>query len=191
MAKRGMEPIRRAALVKATIAEIGGEGGLDATVAQIARRAGVSSALALHYFGSKERIFLAAMRFVLTSYGEEVRAALAKADAPRERLDAIVSAGFSPANFQRETVNAWLNFYVLAQNSTEARRLLNIYRRRLHSNLLRELRPLVGERAEEAAYAIGAMVDGVYLREALGEGTPDGLEATRAVMGHLEKEIAG
>ena len=64
--KLGMEPIRREALVSATITEIGQQGTLDVTVAQIARRAGMSSALAHHYFGSKQDIFLAAMRHVLS-----------------------------------------------------------------------------------------------------------------------------
>ena len=46
MPKVGMEPIRRSALVKATIAEIGEAQSLDVTVSQIAKRAGMSSALA-------------------------------------------------------------------------------------------------------------------------------------------------
>ena len=58
MPKVGMEPIRRAALVKATIAEIGEAGTLDVTVSQIAKRAGMSSGLAHHYFGGKDQIFL-------------------------------------------------------------------------------------------------------------------------------------
>ena len=76
MPKVGMEPIRKAALVKATITEIGRAGSLDVTVSQIAKRAGMSSALAHHYFGSKEEIFLAAMRHILSLYGAEVRGAL-------------------------------------------------------------------------------------------------------------------
>ena len=76
MPKLGMEPIRKAALVNATITEIGRVGSLDVTVSQIAKRAGMSSALAHHYFGSKDDIFLAAMRHVLTLYGAEVRGAL-------------------------------------------------------------------------------------------------------------------
>ena len=50
MPKLGMEPIRKAALVKATIVEIGRTGSLDVTVSQIAKRAGMSPALAHHYF---------------------------------------------------------------------------------------------------------------------------------------------
>ena len=50
MPKLGMEPIRKAALVKATIVEIGRVGSLDVTVSQIAQRAGISPALSFHYF---------------------------------------------------------------------------------------------------------------------------------------------
>ena len=56
MPKVGMEPIRRDALVRATIAEIGEAGSLDVTVSRIAKRAGMSSALAHHYFGGKDQI---------------------------------------------------------------------------------------------------------------------------------------
>ncbi|MFP4273580.1 MAG: transcriptional regulator BetI, partial [Paracoccaceae bacterium] len=108
MPKLGMEPIRRAALVKATIDEIGAAGSLDVTVAQIARRAGMSSALAHHYFGGKEQIFLAAMRHVLALYGAGVRGALAMADGPQARIEAIVRASFSGDNFRREVISAWL-----------------------------------------------------------------------------------
>ena len=73
MPKLGMEPLRRAALVEATIHEIGTHGTLDVTVGAIAKRAGMSSALAHHYFGGKEQIFLAAMRHTLTVFGAEVR----------------------------------------------------------------------------------------------------------------------
>ena len=125
MPKLGMEPIRKAALVNATIAEIGRTGSLDVTVSQIAKRAGMSSALAHHYFGGKEAMFLAAMRHVLTLYGAEVRGALAVAEGPEARVQAIVRASFTPANFRREVVGAWLNFYVMAQTMPEARRLLD------------------------------------------------------------------
>ena len=82
MPKLGMEPIRKAALVNATIVEVGRTGSLDVTVSQIAKRAGMSTALAHHYFGGKEAMFLAAMRHVLSLYGAEVRGALTVAVGP-------------------------------------------------------------------------------------------------------------
>ncbi len=189
MPKLGMEPIRRAALVKATIAEIGAVGSLDVTVSRIAKRAGMSSALAHHYFGGKEQIFLAAMRHTLSVYAAEVRGALAMAGPPEERLEAIIRAGFGRSNFRREAVAAWLNFYVLAQTSDEARRLLNVYQWRLRSNLLSNLRPLVGDKAEEVASRIGGLIDGIYLREALGTKTPDGRAAADCVLAALKLEL--
>jgi TetR/AcrR family transcriptional repressor of bet genes len=190
MPKLGMEPIRKAALVKATIVEIGKAGSLDVTVSQIAKRAGMSSGLAHHYFGSKEDMFLAAMRHVMTLYGAEVRGALAVAKGPEERLEAILRASFSAFNFRRETIGAWLNFWVLAQTVPEARRLLKVYQRRLDSNLRFNLRTLVGARADKMANGLGAMIDGIYLRQALTGAMPDGDAAVRLALDHLRAELA-
>jgi TetR/AcrR family transcriptional repressor of bet genes len=189
MPKLGMEPIRKDALVKATIVEIGRIGSLDVTVAQIARRAGMSSALAHHYFGGKEAIFLAAMRHNLSLYGAEVRGALAIAKGDEARLEAILTASFSPTNFRREVVSAWLNFYVLAQTVPGARRLLSVYQRRLRSNLMACLRPMAGARAGALADSMGALIDGVYLREALKEGPPDGMAAKTVLQAYLAAEL--
>ena len=189
MPKLGMEPIRKAALVKAAIVEIGRVGSLDVTVSQIARRAGMSSALAHHYFGSKEAMFLAAMRNILTLYGAEVRGALALAEGPQGRLRAVLAASFSPANFRREAVGAWLNFWVVAQTVPEARRLLAVYQRRLRSNLLAGLRPLAGAQAVAIADGLGALIDGLYLREVLKSGPPDRSAAVATALAYLEAQL--
>ena len=191
MPKLGMEPIRKAALVKATIAEIGQAGSLDVTVSQIAKRAGMSSALAHHYFGSKEEMFLAAMRHILTLYGAEVRGALAAAEGREGRIRAILRASFSPGNFRREAVGAWLNFWVLAQTVPEAKRLLKVYQGRLRSNLLTGLRPLAGDRAEAIADGLGALIDGLYLREVLKSGPPDRELAVATALNYLNSKLEG
>lgn len=189
MPKLGMEPIRRAALVKATIAEIGEQGSLDVTVGAIAKRAGMSSALAHHYFGGKEQIFLAAMRHTLTLYGAEVRGALVMAQDPASRVEAIVRASFSNSSFRSEVIAAWLNFYVLAQRVPEATRLLRVYQGRLRSNLLHALRPLLGARAPDAARRIAAMIDGVYLRQCLVKEAPDSAAAAAQIMDYFTLEL--
>ncbi|MBB3712132.1 TetR/AcrR family transcriptional repressor of bet genes [Limimaricola variabilis] len=190
MPKLGMEPIRRAALVKATIEEIGEQGSLDVTVARIARRAGMSSALAHHYFGNKERIFLAAMRHLLAEYSAEVRDALIEAQGdPRARVAATLRANFGPSNFRSEVVAAWLNFYVLARTSEPAARLLRIYHRRLRSNLAHDLRPLLGAGASDAAERLAALIDGMYLKQGLAGGPADGPAATRQLLAALELEL--
>ena len=162
-----MEPIRRSALVEATIHEIGAHGTLDVTVSQIAKRAGMSSALAHHYFGSKEQMFAAAMRHILALYGAEVRGAMLMAKTPHDRIEAVIRASFAPKQFRPEYVSAWLNFYVQAQKSDEAKRLLHIYQRRMRSNLNHAFRQIAGADARMLARGLAAMIDGLYIRQAL------------------------
>ncbi len=169
MPKVGMEPIRRDALVRATIAEIGAAGTLDVTVSQIARRAGMSSALAHHYFGGKDQIFLAAMRHILRGFGAEVVAGLRAARTPRARAEALIEASFAPSSFDPATVGAWMTLYAQAATHPETKRLLHLYQRRLHSNLRHALRPL-SPSADADAQMLAALIDGLYLRAALGDG---------------------
>lgn len=186
-----MEPIRRKALIAATIEQISAAGSLDVTVGQIARRAGVSSALAHHYFGGKEDLILAAMRHLLSELGQLVARDLRGVTDPRQRLSVIIAANFVPEQFRAETISAWLNFYVKAQASTGAARLLRIYARRMHSNLLYDLRQLVEPAtARRIAEGMGALIDGVYLRQALRGKTPNSLEAIGVVEEYLDLQLS-
>lgn len=193
---RGTGASRRSALIEAAIHEIGAVGSLDVTVGQIARRAGVSPALAFHYFGGKSQLFLATMRSILAAYGAEVRGALRSARDPQERVAATVRASFSASNFRPDVVAAWLNFYVLALTDPAAGRLLTVYRRRLRSNLVHGLKPLVGQDAEEVAERLAGLIDGLYLRAAVGGGGApraplDGARATRHALAALDRELEG
>lgn len=190
MPKQGMEPIRRKALIDAAIQEIGSTGSLDVTVGQIARKAGMSPALAHHYFGSKDRILLAAMRHILTKFGDHVRYELALATTPQERLEAIFKASFHPHNFRPEVIATWLLFYVQAQKSPEAKRLLRIYSGRLSANLLYDLRRLTHRaHAEEIAQGLASMIDGFYIRHALQDRVPDRLETLALVTEYLHLKL--
>lgn len=166
MPKVGMEPIRRAALVKATIAEIGEAGSLDVTVGQIAKRAGMSTALAHHYFGGKHQIFLAAMGQILRDFRNEVVEELRGATTPRARAEALIAASFAPSCFAPATVSAWMTLYAHATTHPETHRLLVLYQRRLRSNLTHALRAITSNPRGDAEM-LGALIDGLYLRAAL------------------------
>jgi TetR/AcrR family transcriptional repressor of bet genes len=191
MPKVGMEPLRRDALIRATIAEVGAAGSLDVTVSRIASRAGVSSALAHHYFGTKEKIIVAAMRRILDEFGASVRARYRTARTPRERLDAIIEASFSEDQFAPAVVIAWLTFYVQAQRSPEARRLLAVYARRLDSNLVFALGKLVpAEAARRIAQGLASMIDGFYIRAALQDRAADRHGAIRLTRDYVDLCLA-
>lgn len=191
MPKLGMEPIRRKALIGATIAEIGAHGSLDVTVGQIAKRAGVSSALAHHYFGGKDDLLLAAMRKIMHEFSTLIGVALAETNTPLARIEAIISACFHPSNFEHDVIAAWLTFYVQAQSSKPAARLLRIYTRRLHSNLVFNLRQLTSaEQAEALAQGLAAMIDGFYIRHALASEVLKRQEMTKIVCDYLARGLS-
>jgi TetR/AcrR family transcriptional repressor of bet genes len=191
MPKVGMEPLRRRALINATISAIGERGSLDVTMSEIAGRAGVSSALAHHYFGAKDELLQATMRHLLAELNADTRHALSVAHTPHERVIAVIAVNFSEKQFQPETIAAWLAFYVEAQKSPALRRLLRIYARRLHSNLMSGLRALVPHaEADHAAEGIAAMIDGLYIRRALKQGEPDAESAIVQVTDYLEMKLA-
>lgn len=190
MPKIGMQSLRRHALIDAAIEAIGARGSLDVTMSDIAGRAGVSSALAHHYFGAKEDLLEATMRHILSQLGQEGRGALAAAAAPRERVSAVIAVSFGDKQFRPETIAAWLAFYVEAQRSTALRRLLRVYARRLNSALMSGLTTLLPRHdAAQAAEGIAALIDGLYIRRALKEGPPDAASAIRLVEDYLELKL--
>ena len=190
MPRIGMKKLRRKAIIDAAILTIGERGSLEVTMSEIAGRAGVSPALAHHYFGAKEELLQATMRQLLTDLGHDCVRALAAAVTPRERVSAVIAVNFSAAQFRQEIVHAWLAFYVEAQKSSLSRRLLRVYARRLHSNLMSGLVPLMARAdAERAAEAIAALIDGLYIRRALRDGLPNPASAASLVEDYVRAKL--
>ena len=187
---RKSEAERKRELVLAAIREVGASGTVEVSVGRIARSAGVSPGLAFHYFRDKDGLLLAAMGHILTVYAVEVRAAVARAETPLARAEAVVTASFGAASFERHAIAAWINFYALALRSAEAKRLLRVYQRRLHSTLSFHLRPVAGPAAPGIAARIGGLIDGLYLRYALDPDAGSGPEGARQVLRALEAELS-
>jgi len=189
MPKIGMEPLRRRALIDAAIDAIGERGSLDVTMSDIAGRAGVSAALAHHYFGAKEDLLFATMRHILSELGRDLREAV-EGLSGLARVRAIIDVNFSPKQFRPEIIAAWLAFYVEAQRTPSLRRLLRVYARRLHSNLVFALAPLMPRpQAERTAEGIAALIDGLYIRRALKDGPPDAASAITLVEDYLSLRL--
>lgn len=191
MPKIGMEGARRRALISATVEAIYERGFCDATVADIARRAGVSGGLALHYFGSKKALLTETMRHLLADLARELKEERAKARTPRQRISAVIAASFAPSQFQSSIVSAWLAFYLQAETDPETQRLLRVYHRRLVSNLTHEFRTVLTRHraAHQAAEGTAALIDGLWLQRALAKGPPDARSAMRLVEDYVERQF--
>jgi TetR/AcrR family transcriptional repressor of bet genes len=176
-----MAPIRRKQLVEAAISVIHEQGFASATVARIARRAGVSAGMVHHYFESKDDLLFATMRHLLAELRADAVARLARAAGPDQRIRAIIDACFGDEQFDEQVFSAWLALYGNARQSDRLRKILFLYHRRLKSSLMHELRRLVPDlEARRIAEGIGAMIDGLWLRYAL-TGKPQDPETPRAL----------
>ena len=181
MPKLGMAPIRRKQLVEAAIAAIHAHGFANATVARIARQAGISSGMVHHYFKDKDELLFATMRHLLAELRTDAVARLARTGEPRERIRAIIDACFGDTQFDEQVFSAWLALYGNARHSPRLMNILSLYHRRLRSSLMHELRHLAPlPEAMRMAEGIGAMIDGLWLRYAL-TGKPDQPETPRAL----------
>ncbi|RVS32435.1 transcriptional regulator BetI [Klebsiella pneumoniae] len=158
MPKLGMQPIRRRQLIDATLDAINEVGMHDATIAQIARRAGVSTGIISHYFKDKNGLLEATMRDITS----QLR------DAVLNRLQAIVGGNFDETQISSAAMKAWLAFWASSMHQPMLYRLQQVSSRRLLSNLVYEFRrELPREQAQEAGYGLAALIDGLWLRAAL------------------------
>jgi TetR/AcrR family transcriptional repressor of bet genes len=174
-----MAPIRRKQLVEAAIAAIHEDGLAHATVARIARRAGVSSGIVHHYFASKDDLLFETMRSLLADLRRDAVQRLAQARGDRDRLDAVIAASFGEGQFGESVFSAWLALYGSARQSPRLRQILSLYHRRLRANLMHDLRKLTSRAAAiRISEAVGAMIDGLWLRYAL-MGRPESHEIPR------------
>ena len=191
MARPSVEPIRRRDLMNAAIAAIHQRGSLDVTMSEIAGFAGVSPALAHHYFGGKDQLIVASMRHLLSELRASVIPALTAAATPRERISAVINTSFALEQFDEKTVSAWLTFYHYAQSSEDAARLLTVYFGRLKSNLADALQHLVAPAdAQMISAGAAALIDGLYLRYGLKTGAPPHNHARALVERYIDDALA-
>lgn len=189
--KVGMEAERRRSLITATVDAIHESGYSDITMAQIAKRAGVSGGLVHHYFGSKDQLLAATMRHLLTELGREIRQNLSRAETPRRKISAIIEGNFAVDQFRPAVIAAWLAFYVQSRTTESNRRLLRIYAARLASNLTHNLKAFMSrDEALRIAEGTASMIDGVWIRQALSDAPTDRTAAIAMVEDYVETQIA-
>lgn len=169
MPKVGMQPIRRQQLIYATLSAINELGFADASIIQIAQRAGVSTGIISHYFKGKHGLIEATMRYLLQQLADSISQSLQEAgDLPEQRLMAIVEANLSSSQTDKAAMKTWLEFWANSSHQPDLQRLQNVNHHRLHSNIKFEfLKKLSQDEAEIAAQGLAALIDGFWLRGAL------------------------
>ena len=191
MPKVGMQPVRKRQLIDATIATIAEHGFGEATIARIARRAGLSPGIIAHYFGGKDALLAATMRHLLTALLRDATDRLKRAQTPLDRAESVIAANFGPSQFNREVIAAWFAFWGEVPHAPELKRLNDVYMRRTRANLKHALHRIVAEpEADRVSRLAACLIDGIWVRAALTETAPDGEAATRMIMDTIRAELA-
>ena len=100
--------VRRQMLIEAAIRCLA-RGGIAAfTIDQISKEARVSRGLINHHFDGIEDLLRAVYEAMTQSMGNAARATLFVDGGPRERLDTVIDAMFTPPMFSKSGLRAWL-----------------------------------------------------------------------------------
>lgn len=169
MPKIGMKAIRQAQLIKATLTVIDRVGLAEASIAVIAKEAGVSTGIVSHYFGDKNGLLDACMRQILADlYLAVERQRRQAADTPEAKIRAIIDGNFDVSQVDAPVLKTWLVFWTNSLHQPDLQRLQSINDRRLWSNLTAQFsRVMPREQARAAGSSMAALIDGLWLRMTL------------------------
>ena len=192
MPKVGMQPIRRSQLINATLKAVDQVGMSDASIAYIARLAGVSNGIISHYFQDKNGLLEATMRHLMLALSDGVRErrAALKDSSPRAHLRAIIDGNFDETQVNGPAMKTWLAFWAFSMHQPSLQRLQRVNDRRLYSNLCGQFRRVLPQdRARVAARGMAALIDGLWLRGALSGARFDIKLALKIAYEYLDTQI--
>lgn len=177
MPKIGIQPVRRQQLINATIKSVAELGMRATTINSISKNAGLSSGIISHYFGGKQGLIEATVRYLLSNLKQVLLDGMSADTTPEQRLMLIVESNFSLLQQQSNATKTWLSFWAQSMHDIELHRLQNVNSKRLSSNLAYSFKELTNiENAREAAQLSAAMIDGLWLRAVLSKSDKDEFE---------------
>ena len=157
------------ALVRAAYRLIGSKGIERTTLQDIADAAGVSKALAVYYFKTKENILLAAIRWVLGRVAERMTGVVDSVEAPEEKVHAMLDAIFVDPRRNRDFYLAYTALIGEAARNERFNELNVTFRSIMNAAYADLIRAGEGtvftvDSVEEAAMGVRALIDGFFLQ---------------------------
>jgi AcrR family transcriptional regulator len=189
---------RRIEMLRAAAELICERGFGETRIADVAKRAGVSSALIIYYFGTRDRLLVDALRFSEESFYEAAEKMLAEVSSLRKRLSLLIRWTCVPES-EDDIPGAWgLWFDLWAQafrhNEIKAGRVeLDARWRKMIVDAIRsgedaaELKTTVDARMFALEFA--ALLDGLSIQVALEDPEVDSDVAYEIAMRFAEREL--
>jgi AcrR family transcriptional regulator len=140
------------------------------TLQDVAETAGVSKAVIIYYFGTKEKLVLKTMRWVLAQVADRIRNATRAAESPQQQVRSMIDAIFIDPDRNR---NFYLGYIDLVEYSARAQsfnELSSEFRSIVDAMYAQVIRHGVNTKAflvrdvEEAAKVVRAVIDGLFIQ---------------------------
>ena len=168
---------RRTQMVRAALEVIQERGFPDTRIADVAERAGVSPALVIYYFGTKDALLSAAMRFAEDAFYDLGAQRMEGLEHAGDRLEVIVAMTCLPYEGAEPADNwsLWLDLWAQAVRHREVARVreeFDEHWRETIRHIVRsgqesgEFQPVS---ADDFAVAFSALLDGFAIQIALGD----------------------
>jgi AcrR family transcriptional regulator len=156
-------------VVRAAYRLIASKGIERTTLQDIADAAGVSKALAVYYFKTKENILLAAIRWVLGRVAERMTGVVDSVEAPEQKVRAMIDAIFVDPRRNRDFYLAYTALIGEAARNERFNELNVTFRSIMNASYADLIRSGAGtvfvvDNVEDAAMGVRALIDGLFLQ---------------------------
>lgn len=181
-----LESDRRERILQAAVRVLVERGFPDTRIADVARAAGVSPALVIYYFGTKDRVLTEALRHSEDLFYTEIAGQLEKCDTAREKLELLIRSSCVPDDTDGLPGYwvLWLDLWAQAVRHPELARDRETLDQRWRDTIAAIAREGVkrGEftKVDPDAFALllSALIDGLAVQIALSDPV---IDATRSV----------
>lgn len=183
-------------LLRSTYRVLAEKGLKELSLQHVADQAGVSKGILLYYFGSKENLILAAMRWVLGRVAERIRTAVFEARSAEEKVTAMLDAIFIDPKANRDFYLVFLDLLSTAARLDRFDELSATFRTTVNAVYAHIIEHGIEQgtfkiaNANEAAAVVRGIIDGLFLQwlqEADRDATHERTRETckRAVLAYL------
>jgi AcrR family transcriptional regulator len=175
--RKASKETRRQQLVEATIDSLAKRGYSDTTLADVADGAGLSRGIVNFHFESKENLLIATLQYMSEEYADHWNSALEKAGPDvANRLWALVMADFDRKICTKRKLAAWCAFWGEAKSRPTYQALCGARDVKYQETVISLCADLKAEggyayNPETMALSLCAMLEGLWLRLMMGDGT--------------------
>ena len=188
---------RRTQMLEAAMEVIADRGLCETRIADVANRAGLSPALVVYYFGSKETLLTEALAYAEDLFYIEAFRELTGIEGAKERLVRLIELACPPVVRREadEYWTLWVELWSRALRNEEAARKREALERRWRNTIAEVVRE--GQRsgdfgpcdAERFATYLSALMDGLALQVLFGDPAVSGELANEMCLGAAAREL--